>query len=98
MTINNDNDRLLRIQQVKAITGISKTTIYKLIGQGKFPKAIHVSGSRISSWSSSELDEWITEQKASRNLLAFDGIDDTEDNPTPTPRNRKPRVDKPVKA
>ncbi len=98
MTIYNDNDRLLRIQQVKAITGISKTTIYKLIGQGKFPKAIHVSGSRISSWSSSELDDWITEQKAARSTPEIDSTHNIEDNPTPTPRNRKPRVDKPVKA
>ena len=100
MTLDTNNiESLLRIQQVKARTGLSRTTIYKYIGQGKFPKAIHVQDSRMSSWPSSDIDEWIAEQKkSSRNIPAFDSIHELADQPTPAPRKRNPRGDKPVKA
>ena len=100
MTIENLKfDTLLRIKQVTERTGISKTTLYNWIKEGKFPKAIHVQGSRMSSWPSSDIDEWIAEQKtSSRNIPETASTRGSVEKPTPTPRKRNVRGDKPVKA
>lgn len=68
MFINKDihNDRnkdsrqraLLRLQQVQAITGLSRSSIYKLISESKFPSAIALHG-RAVAWDSQAVDAWI---------------------------------------
>lgn len=53
---------LLRLQEVKALTGMGKTLIYRLIAQNRFPSPIHPAGSRISAWLASDIDDWISNQ------------------------------------
>jgi prophage regulatory protein len=55
---------LLRLDKVKQLTGFGRSTIYKLIAQGRFPKAVHPAGSRISAWVAGEIDQWLEEQIA----------------------------------
>lgn len=55
-------DRLLRLDQVKDITGIGKTMIYRLIREDRFPKPFKVGGSA-SRWSESEVLEWRDAQR-----------------------------------
>ena len=65
MTTSNpqfSQDALLRIKDVRAITGISTSLIYKLIMKNQFPRQIHPLGSRISTWRKSEIESWIEEQ------------------------------------
>jgi prophage regulatory protein len=61
-------DRLLRLPDVKHQTGLSRTTLYELMGlpaaQGGFPRPIKVH--RISVWSENEVQSWIESLKASR--------------------------------
>jgi prophage regulatory protein len=51
-------ERLLRIAQVEAVTGLKKTSIYDLQRKGKFPKPVKLS-SRCVAWPQSAIDAWI---------------------------------------
>jgi prophage regulatory protein len=55
------NHKLLRLPDVKTITGLSKSTIYARISEGAFPKQIPL-GPRIVVWVESDIQNWITEQ------------------------------------
>ena len=51
-------ERLLQIGEVKARVALSKTEIYRRIGEGVFPKQVHLSARRVA-WIESEIDAWI---------------------------------------
>jgi len=53
--------QILRLTDVIAMTGLSRSTIYLRMVQGKFPKKINL-GSRAVGWISSEVNEWIEER------------------------------------
>ena len=42
--------------------GISISTIYKLMDEGKFPKSVKLTGNRSVGWYESVIDEWIKER------------------------------------
>lgn len=50
---------LLRRPDVEEITGLSKSGLYKLIGEGRFPAPRRV-GSRAVAWRRDDVDAWIT--------------------------------------
>lgn len=56
---------LLRLPQVKAQTGLSRSELYRRIAMGVFPAPIKI-GVRASAWSSAEIDRWIAERIAQR--------------------------------
>ncbi|MGH8183894.1 MAG: helix-turn-helix transcriptional regulator [Rhodanobacteraceae bacterium] len=56
---------LLRLPQVKAQTGLSRSELYRRIGMGAFPAPIKI-GARASAWSSAEIERWIAELIAQR--------------------------------
>ena len=49
---------LIRLPEVRQKVGMSKSQIYKLIAQDKFPKPLKVSR-RISCWVVAEVDSWV---------------------------------------
>lgn len=53
--------KILRLNEVKARTGLGRSTIYLRIAQGSFPKSIAL-GERAVGWLESDLDEWINER------------------------------------
>ena len=55
---------ILRLPAVKARTGLSRSTIYLWISQGKFP-APYALGARAVGWLESEISAWIA-QRAQR--------------------------------
>ena len=57
---------ILRLPTVKAITGLSRSTIYLRISEGSFPRQVNL-GSRAVGWLASKIDHWIEEKLASRN-------------------------------
>jgi prophage regulatory protein len=58
--------RIIRIKQVKERTGLSRSTLYTLIKEGKFAPPIPI-GARCVGWLSSDIDAWIESRiKASR--------------------------------
>jgi len=52
---------ILRLPDVKARTGLSRSTIYLRISQGTFPAPIALSV-RSVGWIESEVDAWIAER------------------------------------
>jgi prophage regulatory protein len=59
--MNNSQHKLLRLPQVKASTGLSKSSIYTRIADGTFPKQIPL-GPRLVVWVESDIQNWIAEQ------------------------------------
>ena len=55
------NDCILRLPQVRKITGLSRSTLYARIAQGTFPKQIQL-GEKSVGWLDSEISEWLDEQ------------------------------------
>ena len=58
--------KILRLSQVKEITGLSRSTIYLRMSEGSFPKKIDL-GARAIGWLSSEINQWIEEKISVRN-------------------------------
>ncbi|MBW0295865.1 AlpA family transcriptional regulator [Shewanella xiamenensis] len=52
------NIKLIRIKDVIDTTGLARSTIYKYVDKGIFPKAVKLS-SRSVAWVESEVQEWI---------------------------------------
>jgi prophage regulatory protein len=50
--------RLMRLEEVCETAGIGKTLLYKLIGEGAFPKPVNI-GDRAVRWVQGEVDDWI---------------------------------------
>ncbi|MCT0216800.1 AlpA family transcriptional regulator [Synechococcus sp. CS-1330] len=59
--MSNLSQKLLRLPQVKATTGLSKSSIYARISEGTFPKQIPL-GPRLVVWVESDIQNWISEQ------------------------------------
>lgn len=53
----------IRLEQVKARTGLSRSTLYAYIRDGRFPSPITISD-RCVAWVESEIDAWIAERIA----------------------------------
>jgi prophage regulatory protein len=56
-------ERLLRDDEVRAITGLSRTVRWRLARQGKFPKPIAITN-RLHGWKLSDIQRWIAERIA----------------------------------
>ena len=49
--------QFLRLPQVKQLTSLSKSTIYRLMDEGDFPKQISL-GARSVAWEKSQVEDW----------------------------------------
>jgi prophage regulatory protein len=56
-------DRYLRRGEVERITGFSRSTIYRRIDEGSFPRPYGVGGSAVR-WRESELFAWMSHHKS----------------------------------
>lgn len=50
--------RLLRLPEVMHRTGLTRSTLYRRIAEGAFPKAYSLGG-KIVAWAESDVDQWI---------------------------------------
>ena len=50
--------QIIRLPQLKALTGLSKTTLYDLIKKGEIPKPIKL-GARAVGWLQSDIEAFI---------------------------------------
>jgi prophage regulatory protein len=62
------NKKLIKLKAVMDCTGLARSTIYKYIDQGIFPKAVTL-GDRAVAWVESEVQDWILERIEARDLL-----------------------------
>ena len=57
--------RIMRLNEVKAVTGLSKTTIYRFEKEGRFPSRVSL-GERSMGWFEDEINLWLTQRIAAR--------------------------------
>ena len=55
-------NRCVRMKHVSEMMGIARSTIYKYIAEGSFPKPFKL-GERVSVWRVSVIEQWITERE-----------------------------------
>jgi len=66
---NLEDVTFLRLPEVKAITGLSKSSLYVLIRENRFPSPVRL-GSRAVAWVRSEVKQWAADRvTASRSGL-----------------------------
>ena len=53
-----DHDRLLRRPDVEQRCGVTRSTIYRLMDEERFPRPIHV-GPKAVRWLESDIDAWM---------------------------------------
>jgi prophage regulatory protein len=58
-------DRLMRLAEVQAATGLGRSMIYKLISEGSFPGSIKLT-SRAVAWREAAIRAWIENRKDNR--------------------------------
>ena len=51
-------DRMLHIEEVMEMTGLSRATIYRKMRKGQFPKPLKL-GDRAVRWRQSEIEAWL---------------------------------------
>jgi prophage regulatory protein len=56
-------ERLIRLPEVKHLTGLGRSQVYALAARGEFPAPLKLS-KRCSAWRETEVREWITRRIA----------------------------------
>lgn len=59
--------RILRLRDVMEKTGLARSTVYKYIEAGTFPKPIDLGG-RSVGWVDEEINDWILEKISQRDF------------------------------
>ncbi len=60
--------RIIRLKDVMDSTGLARSTIYKYIGEGLFPRPVGL-GDRCVGWLEAEVQEWILARIEERDKL-----------------------------
>ena len=50
--------RLIRLPEVQHRVGLGRSTIYRWMSEGKFPRPVHLGGYAVA-WSEQEIEIWI---------------------------------------
>ncbi|MFG6581585.1 helix-turn-helix transcriptional regulator [Sulfitobacter sp. 1A12779] len=58
-------DKILRCRDVQEATGLSRSTIYRMMGQDEFPQATKL-GARAVGWRQSVVQGWIEGRSTER--------------------------------
>ncbi|WP_167517900.1 MULTISPECIES: helix-turn-helix transcriptional regulator [Vibrio] len=64
--MSKSNIRLIRFREVLAMTGLSRSSVYRFIEEQQFPGQVQLGG-RAVAWVESEIQEWISQKMESRN-------------------------------
>jgi prophage regulatory protein len=56
-------DQLLRRPDVEQLTGLRRSTMYRLIAEGRFPAAVRLT-ERAVAWRASEVAQWVASRKS----------------------------------
>ncbi|MFV3093712.1 helix-turn-helix transcriptional regulator [Pseudomonas sp. GW6] len=59
--------RIIRLKEVTNSTGLARSTLYKYIAQGTFPKPVSL-GYRCVGWVEEEIHNWISARIEERDL------------------------------
>ncbi|MEG3122335.1 helix-turn-helix transcriptional regulator [Sphingomonas sp. GB1N7] len=64
----NEHERILRLNAVLDRTGLSRSSLYRKVQSGTFPKSVQLSA-RCVGWHASAVDDWV------RNPVFYDVVD-----------------------
>lgn len=53
-----EQDRVVRVKEVVGLTGISRTSLSRLVAAGTFPKQVDI-GMRANAWMLSDVQAWL---------------------------------------
>lgn len=59
------NDKILRRAAVEEMTGLSRSTLYRMMDRGEFPRPARI-GLRAVGWRQSVIDIWLSSRTDSR--------------------------------
>lgn len=62
-----DVPEILRRKQVEARTGLSRSSIYRAVAAGRFPRPVSLLGGKSVGWLASEIRGWLESRIAARN-------------------------------
>ena len=68
--------RIIRLKEVIDSTGLARSTIYKYIAEGTFPKPVSL-GDRCVGWVDSEVHDWILARIEERDLTESSAVRST---------------------
>ena len=54
--------RIIKLPEVKHLSGLGRSSIYRMVAEGKFPASVSLGGGRSVGWVESEVVGWITER------------------------------------
>ncbi|WP_059021359.1 MULTISPECIES: AlpA family transcriptional regulator [Vibrionaceae] len=57
--------RLIKLKEVMTLTSLARSTIYKYMSEGQFPKTVPL-GCRSVGWVEEEITDWILERIGER--------------------------------
>ena len=60
--------KLIKLKQVMDCTGLARSTVYKFMADGQFPKPVKL-GSKMVAWVEGEVLGWINTKVAKRDTL-----------------------------
>ncbi|MGR5340155.1 AlpA family transcriptional regulator [Vibrio astriarenae] len=63
--------RLIKLKEVIAVTGLSRSSIYKYMEEKLFPQSVPL-GERSVAWVEEEVQDWILERVAERDKQAVE--------------------------
>ena len=58
------DSKILRLKEVKNVTGLSRSTIYAEMAKGNFPKQVKLTGARSVGWQASAIAEWVESRQS----------------------------------
>ena len=67
----NSDLRFIRLPQVKEITSLSRSSIYRMVSAGDFPKQISVGANQVV-WVKHQVEEWMEKQVSASMPLNYD--------------------------
>ena len=59
--------RLIKLKDVMCVTGLGRSTVYKYVASGEFPKPVSL-GVRAVAWVEEEVQEWVLSKIEQRNV------------------------------
>lgn len=62
--------KFIRLNDVKLITGLSKSSIYAMMNSGDFPENVSL-GARAVAWIESEVSEWVENRVAASRAVSY---------------------------
>jgi prophage regulatory protein len=58
-------DRIIRVNELCALVGLHRSTVWRAVAQGKFPKPVVIS-TQSRGWRASDIEQWIASRQPAK--------------------------------